>query len=327
VGGGGFDRLTVKDLEIRGWCDGIFISGDCTGTERRLTRQVIEGNYIHDNGNPDCGYYTAAAGGDGGDWQFRNYNDAIFTAQVGISAYGAGFPVPCTECVKGTSECPDLNEIDFDICVAQSPTRNLIRFNRIENQSGCGCVSCAGGNGINLQGGLEIEDIIWSGCNEIAGNICRECAISGIQYSHATTSNRIHDNTCENNGLGGITDPCGWCDGNFIYSNNAYKNGGLGIGLNAVASVMENKVCGTTDISGDPNLSLLGYPCDGIGILLGQNPGKLINNVSCNNDGNDMQCWAMGYNGTLENNRCNSSTGFGPSGACTYDWCNLTVCP
>jgi hypothetical protein len=326
VGGGGFDGLTVKNLEITGWCDGIFVSGDCDGTERRLTGLFIEGNYIHDNGNSDCGNYIAAAGGDGGDWQRRYYNDAIFTAQVGISAFGAGAAPPCSYCGKGDIECPDLTQSMFNVCMAQSPQRNFIGLNRIENQMGCGCVSCAGGNGINLQGGLEIDDIIWSGCNEIAGNICRECAMSGIQYSHATSLNRIHDNTCEANGFGGITDPCGWCDYNAIYSNNAYNNGGVGIGLAAIVNVMENKVCGTIDISGDPNLSALGYLPGGNGILVGPNPGgKVINNVSCNNDGDDMMCPA-GYLGLLHSpNRCINQTGF-PLGTCTYKWCS-PLCP
>lgn len=277
---GGFSNVTIKNLEITGWCDGIFVSGTGTeGEETRLTGLLIEGNIIHDNGNPDCGTYTPCPGGDGGDWTHRYYNDAIFTAEIGIDAPGADADVACREYTVGGNEYPDLVASSTGGCEPLPSKRNIIRHNRIYNQMGCGTISCPGGNGINLQGGLELDHPIWSGCNEIVDNYIQHCAMSGIQYTHASTHNRIHRNYVVGNGFGGITDPCGWCDGNYIYDNVAKDNYGCGIGINAVVRILHNYCIGTKAVQ-NPEYTKLGYEsaAKGVGILVGECSGDHYGN-------------------------------------------------
>ena len=348
IGQGGCDNLWVKNLEITGFCDGIWISGDCEPRERRLTGLLIEGNFIHDNGKDGCGNYTPCSEGDGGDWEYRYYNDAIFTAQIGMDENNNPDGWPCPECMKDKLEFPDLVQ-DGENCVCQSEDRNIIRHNKLYNQSGCTCVSCPGGNGINLQGGLEIEAVLWSGCNEIEKNVCENNSASGIHYTHATTYNRIHGNYLAGNGLGGIANGCGWCSGSYIYDNVAKENYGLGIGVSAMAKIKNNITIDTMAIL-NPEYAELGYgplpghgimtvaPCHPLaaadGICASGEGSELVGNTSVGNDGKDIVdmfddgskahvAKAWGYE-----NMCQTTSGVwyyggdtppGPNGLCQYD--------
>jgi len=164
-------------------------------------------------------------------------------------------------------------------------SHNIIAHNRIYNQKGCGVVSCAGGNGINLQGGLEIENVIWSGANEIAKNVIKNCARSGIQYTHATKSNRIHGNYIIGCGFGGITDPCNWCHDNYIFDNWLYGNRGMGIGVAARAEIENNFCLDSTAVPDECGKRLIGYPWEGYGIIIGGDAGdsKIYNNTCVGN--------------------------------------------
>lgn len=344
---GGCNKVTIKNLEITGWCTGIFMSGDCAeGSERRLTGILIEGNYIHDNGNGDCGSYTCYDS-DHGAWTNTYYNDAIFLAEVGISAFEPGVAPPCIECEKGSTECPDLVEQAWNSCYRLSSMRNIIRGNRIENQKGCGTISCPGGNGINLNGGLELEpytNVVWAGCNDIYNNRILNCDMSGIQYQHATIYNRIHDNYCSGNKLGGITDACSWCHENYVYDNTLVENGAMGIGVNAGAMITNNVSILNEPVGStlQPLCTCHGYPCDGIGIALGadacSDPGdefpgrtsKVFANTAWGNASADIQSPIL-PEGIHDGNFCgttggayydtNAFNGGSPgAGGCQYNW-------
>lgn len=326
---GGFSNVTIKNLEITGWCNGITMSGRCD-PEERLTGILIEGNCIHDNGGGDCGSYTPEPTGDGGDWEHRYYNDAIFTAEIGISASESDKDVDCREYKVGHNEYPDLIENGSEL----PSNRNIIRHNLIYNQKGCGTVSCPGGNGINLQGGMEIDHPIWSGCNEIEKNYIKHCAMSGIQYTHATTHNRIHGNYLVGNGFGGITDPCPWCHDNYLYDNVAKDNYGCGIGINAMGKIMNNYCLDTMPVQ-NSEYSKLGYggAANGVGIMTvevcgdyGSNiictegePSKILGNTCVGNADQDIK--DAGNDGaggvaTGSQNMCKTGGGFTPG--CQY---------
>ncbi|MBL0714216.1 MAG: right-handed parallel beta-helix repeat-containing protein [Desulfosarcina sp.] len=310
MGQGGCDDLTVKNLTITGWCDGIWVSGDCdTGetpsggnpgrsgytdhAEYRLTEIVIEGNCIKANGNDECGAYTPCPDGDGGDWAHRCYNDAIFTAQIGLDNSNtpgfigtSGAPGLGREYMIGDLEFPDL----YRDGGKQNDDRNFIWHNKIYGQKGCTCVSCAGGNGVNLQGGLEIDDVIWCGGNEIEKNVIKNCSTSGIHYTHATTYNRIHGNYLLGNGLGGIANGCVWCSGSYIYDNVAEGNYGLGIGVAAMAKIKNNIVTDTQPVK-NAEFTELGYgslPGDGILTTTVCDPLAVAAGICTANEGSEL---------------------------------------
>ena len=359
---GGCDHLTVKNLEINNWCDGIFVSGQCydkwpdnTGidpvpTEVRITGLLIEGNKIQNCGQAGCGTYTPAAGGDGGDWDLRFYNDAIFTAQVGVDSsncsqwaqFGDGLPaetsepywcsrfdwwkVRCDGCTcepqaQGCDEC----DCYFSLHKLHKPWNvenvelNRIIHNEIYDQKGCGCIACPGGMGINLQGGLEVDPVFWSGANVIAKNQIKNCAMSGICYHHATRHNRIHDNLLVQNQYGGITNGCAWCNENYIWSNKAEHNSGMGIGVASKATIANNYCVETHPVT-DPNLLLLGWPSAGHGIVIGGDAGgsEVVDNVVCTNMSADILDASGGAVG--EENQCDDSAGFTPG--CQYTNCD-----
>ena len=308
---GGFDNVTVENLEITGFCDGIFMSGDCecavvangrtacavspAGTsEYRLTGIVIEGNYIHDNGNSDCGDYQEAVNGDGGDWERRFYNDAIFLAQVGINGDNQGNPPACEEYMIGDVEYPDLitggNALPAD--------RNRVIMNTIHEQHGCACVSCPGGSGININGGLEEFDEednftgTWAGCDEIIKNRVRGCDVSGIMYHHAIMYTRIHGNDVTRNLFCGISNGCGWCDGQYVYDNVAKRNFGTGIAVNAATKIKNNICTHTRPAVGEVAELYNGVVSGGHGIFTGEPNSEIKRNMSYANAGIDIRCLA-----------------------------------
>jgi len=288
VGQGGCDGLTVKNLKITNFCDGIWISGDCsTGSpsgrqgydanaEYRLRGLVIEGNMIYNNGKANAAnVFTPAAGGDGGDWTYRYYNDGIFTAQIGLDEANSG-SWKYKECVMGGKEiqglhCPDgIVPASGDCtaaCVNLPADRNFIWHNKIYAQKVVSSISCAGGNGINLQGGIEfVENNLWAGANEIEKNVLKNNAGSGISFTHASIYNRIHGNLVVGNHLGGITNGCAWNSHNYVYYNTVQGNFGVGIGVDAPQKVKNNIVTDTQALD-NAQYANLGYNLNGQGIL------------------------------------------------------------
>ncbi|MCK4487125.1 MAG: hypothetical protein KAU38_10240 [Desulfobacterales bacterium] len=323
TGQGGFDNVTVRNLTITGFCDGIFMSGDCTPTQRQLTGILIEGNCIHDNGK-DCGCYEHVAGEEGY-YQWPNFNDGIFLAQVGIKGPTPGEYPDCEECKKGDTECPDLRKMGRR-CVPLQSRRNIVRHNRIWNQRGCGKIACPGGSGINLNGGLEYEEPFhWCGCNEIAKNVIENCAMSGVVYTHATVYNRIHGNICKENGYGGITDPCNWCEDTYIYGNCACQNLGVGIGVAAANTKIKNNRTMNTgqvpELCGKRDLPYNAW--QGFGILVGGDAGnsEVVGNISCANLFLDVMD-ASGTGIWLQN-MCDNPGG---SAQCQYNCCDWGGC-
>lgn len=319
AGQGGCDGILIRNVEITGWCDGIWVSGDCsTGAghtrlpaadygnddEYRLTGLIIEGNYIHDNGNPDCGDYTPNTNpddpDDGGDWENNYYNDAIFTAQIGLDSKNStvwqvanGIPAYCDERTFFDPRLcdPSSDPITQHYCYfwdgVTDVNMNKIVGNKIVNQKGCGCVSCAGGMGINLQGGLEIEAVLWSGANQVGDNVVENCAMSGITHSHATRHNRIHANICTGNGYGGITGGCGWNHDNYIFDNCVPDNYGMGIGVASESIIANNRAVRTREVTNSELLELLWVnPGDRYGILIGGDAydSLVVGNTACGND-------------------------------------------
>ncbi|OEU75971.1 MAG: hypothetical protein BA874_09685 [Desulfuromonadales bacterium C00003068] len=365
VGGqGGYSGVTVKNVEISGFCDGIFMSGDCN-PERRLTGILIEGNYIHDNGK-DCGCYVHS-GGEEGYYPHPNFNDAIYLAQVGIDAPGVGIGVfpECEECrmlnpfpeclpVDEYLEFPDLIECTggcaepwCECCkplwaaeidpppVEGGPVKvNIVRHNLIYSQKGCAKISCPGGNGINLNGGLELEDddLWWSGCNDIYKNVIKNCNFSGIMYQHATRYNRIHGNYCTGNRYGGITDPCDWCEDNYIYDNVLKYNYGPGIGLNAMARIKNNISIDNQPVPDECGKHNLPYPHGGIGIWCGDEAAsELVGNTCVGNATADIR--AVAAAGAFgDQNKCRTINSTyrdctpGPRGMCRYDCADRLNC-
>ncbi len=356
VGQGGCDNVTIQNLEITGWCDGIWISGDCdTGvatsdprygrpgyadhSEYRLTGIVVEGNVIHDNGKDGCGDYTAcpAPFGDGGDWENRYYNDAIFTAQIGLDAANSpewavadGLPVdeyvlPVNDGINGGNKTFYCWWSALEVEENNAKPNHIIH-NDIWKQAGCGCVACAGGMGINLQGGLEDPSsgiFIWSGGNNIGSNNIRCSAMSGISHTHASRHNRIHHNYCLENKFGGITAGCGWNHENYLFCNVIEHNDGLGIGQASSAIIEGNRVVSTHAVSAASELHKLGWPDAGYGILLGPleagDPGSVVeqNYVSVNQAADILDNSGVA---TGSRNACVRAGTFGPG-------CDFCGCP
>ena len=334
---GGSNHVTVKSLVITGWCDGIFMSGTCGNnpptTEVRLTGIVIEGNIIHDCG-AGCGNYTQVAcpnDGEEGYWDYPNYNDAIYLAQVGLDetncdAWGpteipqvgqVGLPAEtdytnwCAQFNFWIKRCPAPCQCKptsnpncaFCTCWERVQKRaleeergcfmNVVRDNIIYDQKGCAKISCPGGNGINLNGGIELfddDDVFigrWCGGNDIANNVIKHSAMSGIMYTHATKHNRIHGNKLVGNLFGGITDPCGWCDDNYIFDNQAVGNYGMGIAIAAKATIANNYCLDNMAVT-DPNLQLLCYPFQGFGIYSEGSGSEIVGNICCGNAAADI---------------------------------------
>ena len=318
---GGCNNVKVINLVITGWCDGIFMSGQChdkwpdesgidpVPAEIRLTGLVIEGNHIHNNGMGGCGVYTPCPEGDGGDWEGvlstdngRYYNDAIFTAEIGLDSVNSPFwaqrdGIPFESFVDERTICGVLQTQYYfswwkiaEIWWLDLVEHNKIAHNKIRDQKGCGCVACPGGSGINLQGGLEIDNVSWCGANEIAKNVIEDCAMSGVMYHHATKHNRIHGNICTGNGYGGITNACGWCNENYIFDNCAPDNYGMGIAVNSQATIANNRSVRTRAVT-DPELLKLGWPDAGYGILMQAEPNQVhlvAGNTACGNAAADI---------------------------------------
>jgi hypothetical protein len=301
AGQGGNNNVTVKNLKITGFCDGIWLSGDCAGTERRLTGLVIEGNQIYNNGVaiPVNDFRLEQTGADdGGDWVgtkaqsncagqpqgaicpasgSRYYNDGIFTAQIGLDTANSG-TYQYKECVLGGEEhpglyCPDgimppvIGQDCQTACAALPADRNFIGHNKVYNQRGYTCTSCSGGNGINLQGGNELEvGNLWAFAAEVKGNILKNNSGSGISFTHAGIYSRIHGNVAQGNQLGGITNPCAWNAHNYLFYNTVEGNYCVGIGALAPQKVKKNVVT-NTQACANPEYTELGFDILGQGIL------------------------------------------------------------
>lgn len=223
----GHNNVTVRNLEITGWCDGIFMSGTCSVPGDLgppyvppipgvwLQDILIEDNEIHHNGEycTDC------------------FNDGIFLANVGR-------PDPTPPGYNNDWCGGNYNEV-------------LVQGNTIYEQDGHACEECAGGSGINYNGGIEdplnpnhgADQIDFAGCGTLTNNVIHRCAFSGIMITHATRYNQITHNDCSHNGFGGIAVPCDYSDGSYYDSNMTKQNKGPGIGVNCGGDITNNCSC------------------------------------------------------------------------------------
>jgi len=168
-------------------------------------------------------------------------------------------------------------------------------MNTIHEQHGCACVSCPGGSGVNLNGGVEKfndEDVFigtWTGCDEIVQNRVRDCDVSGIMYHHAIMYTRIHGNDLTRNLFCGISNGCGWCEDQYVYDNVAKQNFGTGIAVNAATKIKKN-ICAYTRPAVGEIAELYGsFASGGHGIVTGE-PGSVIkSNMTYANAGTDIR--------------------------------------
>ena len=290
VGQGGCDNLTVKNLEITGWCDGIFVSGtsnkahvfdlndpDPNKFDYVKSQDLIEGlkidhNVIHHNGKdcPTC------------------YNDGIFTALLGVADSGYPTLLPIND--PGEYTCTPENE-------------SIISNNNIWNQKGNGVEAGPGGNGINLQGGWEFDIIYpndpnypdypdganpirYSSCVEVHNNAIMQTRLSGIMLTHALEGVEMYKNDIEYAEYGGITIPCDFVKFNTIEHNVIIKCAGVGIGVFDGTHITGNVVKDT--VKGMERFDAMGFPNAGDGILVNAggagkvgNTSDLQDNISC----------------------------------------------
>lgn len=333
VGQGGCDNVTIKDVEIKGFCDGIFMSGDCSNgaahpnpkpdqivgaganSEYRLTGLLIEGCCIHDNGK-DCGSC------DGSNCGYANkcYNDGIFLAEVGInSTDGTWENIPCDPPAEdpcdGTSGPNPPAEVE----------NVIVRHNKISNQKGCCCESCPGGNCINLNGGMEEpvgHECWYSGCSEIAKNVCKNTGCSCVQFHHGTDKNYIHGNYCMGNRYAGIGTGCDWLNENYVYSNWVKDAGGPGIGVNAGTHIYNNFSLDNYDTI----IPCTNFPDEGYGILVtgGDTNSCVMDNTCAGNQTADIADPAGLITAASDRNMCQTTGNYadanpGPRGKCRYD--------
>jgi hypothetical protein len=266
-GQGGCSEVTVKNLDIRGWCDGIFMSGTCFVNgdlqgQLLIDEILIEGNIVADNGM-DCGTEFTAVADTVGYWGTAGsnsyFNDGIFVAMAGEEISAGGF-----------GGCEDLGD------GRQAVT---IRDNDVFNQLGCGKESCPGGNNINIEGGVEEdyysgggdEDFFYVGCIDVSRNLVKNASFSGIQASHAIGDSDIHDNVIRGNNYGGFTYPCDFGQHLDVVSNTLDSNKGPGIGGFSPMNIKKNTVMYTTPIDFDLYSALNGiaFPILADGIYFG----------------------------------------------------------
>ncbi len=335
---GGCDGVTVINVEIKRWCDGIYMSGSCSygdqqcvgttppctavasqkvGTgvysEYRLTGLLIEGCYINDNGK-DCGDCDGSCCGH----QYHRYNDGIFLSEVGVNSItdGSWANLPC-----GAPEGP------CGVTGAAHADRNIVWHNKISNQQGCCCESCPGGNCINHNSGIEVReaepcigDAWYAGCDEIAKNVCKNTDCSCIQFHFGTDKNRIHGNYCMGNGYAGIASGCDWLNENYIYGNFIKDAGGPGIGVNAGAHIWNNFSLDNYDT----NVLCANFPDEGYGILALAGASCVMHNTCIGNETADIAD-PFGAISVGDYNMCQTTGGgytdatTGPNGKCRYD--------
>jgi hypothetical protein len=263
-GQGGCDDVTVKNLVIQGFCDGIFMSGTCFVGGDLLGQLpikgiLIEGNTITNNGK-DCAA-TFTTGGSVGYWgttpgDSAYFHDGIFVAMAGEETEADGW-----------TGCTDYGDDRLAV---------TIRKNDVLNQKGCGKESCPGGNAINIEGGVEddyygVEEFFYVGCMKVTRNLVKNAAFAGIQASHAASQSLIDGNIVKGNNYGGITYPCDF--GQILTVSNNYLDNNKGPGIAALSplSIRNNTVYWQkwVDFSLYPALSGIAFPFANDGILVG----------------------------------------------------------
>ncbi len=214
----------------------------------------------------------------GGEPSKYNFNDGIYTAYLGVPASTVGN--------KTVTWCTDADKAKISIA-----------NNSVWNQKGCGVESCAGGNGINLQGGEEGDtgaETWYGGCAQVHNNKVQNAATSGVMLTHALQFADIYKNIVTNNGFGGITVPCDFSDKNNIFHNAVFENYGPGIGLNCAQNLDGNLVKNAM-----ASFYNVGWPTSGDGLLMiagkpftDDDPGEgyvLTGNVFCENAALDIR--------------------------------------
>jgi hypothetical protein len=270
AGQGGCDDVVVKNLEIKGFCNGIFMSGNCAvgganplSDDDLLTGIQVIGNYVHDNGKSDsasCDGTIATGDGDCATYtENLCANDGIFLTMTGqnVGAQGltAALNYSCTDAeMRGTVN---------------------VQGNVVMNQKGYARETGPAGNGINVLGGIEENtgDTYYSACGLIASNISQNNEVSGIMVTTATNL-LIKANKIKRNAYGGITIPCDFNPGNVITDNYIDGNGGPGIGAMCWQVITENIVQNAQVYSGPD----LGFSTAANGIYVeesGQDPYPL----------------------------------------------------
>ena len=252
VGQGGCDDVVVKNLEITGFCDGIFMSGSCqagAGTPPNAADWLqgckVLGNYIHDNGKSDAQSCDATVGS-GTTCGTHNLcaNDGIFMTMTGV-------PMPSQGLQSALDYTCDSDEMADTVKVSG---------NLVTNQKGYARETGPAGNGINVLGGMESDtgDTYYSGCGQITNNQSYNNEVSGIMVTTATNL-LIKANILKSNKYGGITIPCDFNPGNWIEGNYADSNYGPGIGVMCWQYIVNNTVFDSKEYNGpDLNFSTAG---------------------------------------------------------------------
>ena len=292
VGQGGFDNLTVKNLEITGWCDGIFASGTIgADPDDPATHDLVEGlkidhNVIHHNGT-DCD---------------TCFNDAVFTALLGVADSSYPNLTPINN--PGTYSCTEENT-------------SVISNNNIWSQKGMGIEGGPGGNGINLQGGVEYDiettnPIRYSSCVEVHNNAIMKTRLSGIMLTHALEGVNMYKNDIEYAEYGGITIPCDFVKFNTIEHNVISKCAGVGIGVFDGTHITGNVVKDT--VKGMDRFTAMGFPNAGDGILINSgdagkigNTSDLQDNISCFSFDKDIKVVGGSVIGCGDNQCCKTN--------------------
>ena len=240
AGQGGCDDVTVMDLEITGFCDGIFMSGSCRAGSGNppdasdwLQGCKVLGNYIHDNGKSDASCVTDMVG-------CGNVNlcanDGIFMAMTGVPVGSPGLTAA----------------LAYDCSYAEMRDTLNVSANLVMGQKGYARETGPAGNGINVLGGMEENtgSTYYGACGQITNNSIYSNEVSGIMVTTATNL-LIKGNNIKNNGYGGITIPCDFNPGNRIEANYMDSNEGPGIGVVCWQEIVNNTVLNAKNYSGD----------------------------------------------------------------------------
>ncbi len=267
----GCDNVTIKNLEITGFCNGISMVGSCNagpGVQPAagdwLVGSTIMGNYIHDNGVS------------------TEYNDGIYMAMAGNPAPAAGL----------------TSALDVDCSAVPAANKNKIFGNLVVRQAGQGEEEAPSGNGINYMGGIEENAgaTYYSACDIIANNTAIQNQLSGIMLTAGGVQVKVKGNVVKENGYGGITIPCDFNAGSTICGNFVQRNYGPGIGTNVWQYIQNNTVLESMEYLG-PNLQ---FPMTGDGIYVAaseqaphgttvQGPSRVVDNFTAGNVNNDIE--------------------------------------
>jgi len=122
--------------------------------------------------------------------------------------------------------------------------------------------------------------------------------------------NRIHGNVLTSNQLGGITDPCGWCNDTYIYDNVAEMNYGAAIAVNATAKIKNNICVETHAVPAQSPLRAIedfSAAMGGKGILCMEPGSELVGNTVCCNQAKDIHVLAAADG---DQNKCRTALGY-----------------